>query len=69
MLKSRLLKVHFCQIVQYKYLMDFVNRNVLTDFQSIWIVKNGISDMSIRLDMISHTIFQEKIQILGISSK
>jgi hypothetical protein len=40
--------------------MDFGNKIVHTDFKSIWIVKNGISDMSIRLDMIYHTIFQEK---------
>ena len=33
MLKSRLLKVHFCQIVQYQYLMNFGNKNVHTDFK------------------------------------
>jgi hypothetical protein len=31
--------------------------------------ENVITDMSIWLNMLSHIIFQEKIQILGCSSK
>ena len=65
MLKSRLLKVHFCQIVHYQYLIDFGNKNVHTDFKSIGIVKKWKKYVDMTKHDISHD-FPRKNTNIGL---